>query len=351
MKKIRKNARGRKVLFMGIDVHEQTYTVGLFFEGQELLSATYPSETRHLKKLLGRYSDFKVHATYEAGPFGYTLHDWLKSQGVTATVTPPSKMPVAVGDRVKTDKRDARKLAHLLSCGLLKAVPVPDKRKREDRDLLRTRDQLVGQRRRLFLQVQSKLRFHGVPIRNRAVISHKNRDRILNVPGMSESLRQSFRYLLDCYDFYSGRLKDIRNAILALGEKEVYREGVRILTSISGVGFITALSFLLELPDMKAFESNEKVGSYLGLTCSEYSSGESHHQGRITRCGNAKMRWLLVQCSWKVIAGDAVMKRVYERIKRRRGGKRAIVAVARKLSGRMRTILLKHEPYQVGLVQ
>jgi transposase len=351
MKKIRNGVGGAKAIFMGIDVHELTYSVSLFFEGEELLNTTYPSDTKHLKKLLVRYKAFRVHAVYEAGPFGYTLRDWLKSEGVEIIVTPPSKLPVAVGDRVKTDKRDARKLAHLLSCGLLRGVPVPDKRKREDRDLLRTRDQLVDQRRRIFLQVQSKLRFHGIPLRCRQLITRKNREQILAQPGIGESLRASFRYLLDCYDYYTEKLKEIRQAVLALSQDEAYRRGVEILKGIPGVGIFTALSFLLEMPDMRVFDSNEKVGSYLGLTSSEYSSGEHQHQGRITRCGNSKIRWLLIQCSWKLITGDVAMKSFYERIKRRRGGKRAIVAVARKLSGRMRTVLMRNEFYQVGLVQ
>lgn len=351
MEKIRKGGKGTKEIFMGIDVHELTYRVSMFFEGEELSNATYPSDPKHLKRLLERYSAFRIHAVYEAGPFGYSLYDWLKSQGVTAIVTPPSKIPVASGDFVKTDKRDARRLAHLLSGGLLKAVPIPDKRKREDRDLLRTRDQLVDQRRRIFMQIQSKLRFHGIPIRCRILITTKNRKMILEYPGMGASLRAAFGYMLDSYDHYTERLKCLRQAVLTLSEDEAYRDGVAILKGIPGVGIITALSFLLELPDMRSFDSNEKVGSYLGLTCSEYSSGESQHQGRITRCGNSRIRGLLIQCAWKLIAGDDAMKRFYERLKRRRGGKRAIVAVARKLSGRMRTVLIQNEPYQVGLVQ
>ena len=351
MEKIRKVGRGRKEIFMGIDVHEVTYQVSVFFEGEELLNSTYPSDVRHLKKLLQRYEKFTVHAVYEAGPFGYSLYDWLHSQGVEVIVTPPTKMPVAAGDFVKTDRRDARKLAHLLSSGLLKAVSVPDKRKREDRDLLRTREQLVDQRRRIFLQVQSKLRFHGIPIRCRMLITRKNRNMILEYPGMGISVRKAFSCLLDSYDYYTEQLKGIRQAILSLSEDDAYRNGVGILKGIPGVGIITALSFLLELPDMRCFDSNEKVGSYLGLTCREHSSGEKQHQGRITRCGNARVRGLLIQSAWKLIAGDEAMKRFYERLKRRRGGKRAIVAVARKLSGRIRTVLMRNVPYQVGLVQ
>jgi transposase len=266
-------------------------------------------------------------------------------------VTPPSKMPVIPGDRVKTDKRDARRLAELLSGRLLKAVTVPDRQKREDREILRTREQLIRQRRRLFLQVQSKLRFHGLKIRNRSIITRKNRGLILEEAGISKSLRRSFELLLDAYDYCADQLQAVRKDVLALSEAEPYRDGMKILMGIPGIGLITALSFLLEMPDMRFFESNEKVGSYLGLTCSEHSSGENQHQGRITRCGNSRLRALLVQCAWKSLNGDQALKRFYERVKRRRGGKRAIIAIARKMSGRMRTVLLKREPYQVGLVQ
>jgi transposase len=240
-------------------------------------------------------------------------------------------------------------LAHLLSCGLLKAVNVPDVRKREDRELLRTREQIVRHRRHTFQQILGKLRFHGMRTRFRAVISKAKRSEILSYPGLNENMRFAFEELLNLYDFQTKQLQSFRRRVLALAESEGYRRGVDILRGIPGVGLITAISWFLELPAMKDFESNEKLGSYLGLTPSEYSSGESQRQGRITRCGNARVRALLVQCAWKMLDGDKVMRQFYDRIKRRRGGKRAIVAVARKLGGRMRTVLLKNEPYQVGL--
>ena len=125
---------------------------------------------------------------------------------------------------------------------------------------------------------------------------------------------------------------------------------VNILKSIPGIGNITALSWILELPVMGRFKNNARLASYIGLTSSEHSSGEQQRQGRITRCGNAKIRGLLTECSWKLISTDIVMCSFYERIKRRRGSKRAIIAVARKLSGRIRTILLRNEQYAIGTI-
>jgi len=207
------------------------------------------------------------------------------------------------------------------------------------------------QERSRLREILSKLRFHGLPTRFRAMISRGKREEILGNPGLKGSLRYSFEALLDGYDYLTGQLKKFRERVLLLAASKDYARSVGILRSIPGVGLLTALSWLLELPEMEAFESNEKLGSYLGLTSSEYSSGENRRQGRITRCGNNRIRGLLVQCAWRTIGGDPVMGKFYERIKRRRGGNRAIVAVARKLSGRMRTILLKGESYAVGLVQ
>jgi hypothetical protein len=83
MRKIQKGSGKKKDVFMGIDTHELTYRVSMFFEDEELHNSTYPSDVRHLKKLLERYEKFSVHAVYEAGPFGYTLYDWLKKQGIS----------------------------------------------------------------------------------------------------------------------------------------------------------------------------------------------------------------------------------------------------------------------------
>jgi len=162
-------------------------------------------------------------------------------------VTPPSKMPVAVGDFVKTDKRDAKALSCICCRAvLLKSVPVPDKRKREDRDLLRTRDQLVNQRKRIFLQIQSKLRFHGIPIRNRLLISRKNRKMILEYPGMGSSLREAFQLLLDSYDYYNGEPEAGTKSGSGIKRRQGLSRWRSHLKRHPRVGLLTALSFLLE---------------------------------------------------------------------------------------------------------
>jgi len=350
MDKIRGKSIKGQAIYMGIDVHERNYRVSMFCKGEEFLNKDYPAEYKHIHKLVDRYKGCVIHAVYEAGAFGYSLVDKLKADSVKGIVTPPSKIPKEPGDRVKNDKRDSRKLAHLFSSGLLTSVTVPCKRIREERELLRTRDQLVNHRKNIFLQVQSKLRFHGLPIRFKGVLGKGQQKALLDCSELSSSLRLSFELLLDTYNHLTEQLKTIRVSMLALCESKRYSEPIKLLKSVPGIGLLTALSWMLELPSMSHFKSNQRLASFLGLTSSEYSSSDKIRQGRITRCGNSKIRWMLVESSWKLIAADGAMRAFYDRLKQRRGGKRAIVAVARKLSGRLRTILLRKEEYALGMV-
>jgi transposase len=342
--------RDAQVVFVGIDAHERTYSVSVFIGGVEVFHATYPSEFKYLKRLLMRYAGMRICAVYEAGPFGYALYDSLKAAGVEVIVTPPSFVLQSSGDKVKTDKRDARKLAHQLSCGLLRAITVPDKEKREVRELLRTREQLVDARRRAFVQIQSKLRYHGLGLRLRGRISFKDLAALSALEGVSTPLRKSLGYLRIQYEQLTEQLQAIRKDLVELCEADAYRDSIRVLTSAPGVGQLTALAFLLELPSMKHFKTAEHLGSFIGLTPSEHSSGEKKRQGSITRCGNARVRTLLVEGAWRAVEGDPSMRAFYERVKRRSGGKRAIIAVARKMAGKLRVMLLRNEEYAVGTV-
>ena len=103
----------------------------------------------------------------------------------------------------------------------------------------------------------------------------------------------------------------------------------------------------MELQDITRFSTADELAAYLGLTPSQYSSGEHIRMGHITHAGNSRLRTTLVESSWLLIRKDPEMARKYERVKHKRGGKRAIVAVARNLSGRIRRVLLDHVPYEL----
>jgi transposase len=349
MTKINSHHSDAHIIYMGIDVHEISYNISLFNQGELIFSqhcnATYDS----IRKILKRFRSFSFCAVYEAGAFGYGLYDKLKADGVKAIVTPPSKILRSQDDVVKTDKRDAKKLAQLLSAGLLKSICVPSLHIRQDRELQRTRDQLSDQRRRVYQQIQSKLRFHDLPLRCKGSITALNKAALLQLP-LSAPLRISFTELINLYDFYSQRLRFLRNELIKLAESKPYVTAIRLLQSIPGVGLFTSLAWILELPSMKHFPSDDKLASFLGLTPTESSSGTKRRLGSISKSGNSKIRWLLIQCGWILIGKDPVMQQYFARIKRRHGSQSAIVAVARKLSARMRAVLIHQTPYAVGTI-
>lgn len=131
-----------KDIFVGVDVHLKQWHVTIRTSDEELFTGSIPGTWLALKRLLERYDPERTRVVYEAGYFGYSLSDTVLEWGGQAIVTPPSLLPMEYGNRVKTDKRDSRKLAFLLSCGLLRANWVPDYHQRCHRQVLRRRCQL-----------------------------------------------------------------------------------------------------------------------------------------------------------------------------------------------------------------
>jgi len=154
-------AKGKEV-FIGVDVHKESWNVSVRGEGEEVFHGRIPSQYHALRKLLDRFKDCKIKVAYEAGPCGFWLHDKLTREGLEVIVVPPSLIPIESGNKVKTDKRDSRKLARLLESQMLERVYVLTEEDRADRELLRTRRQVLEHRSDVARQIKSKLLFHGI---------------------------------------------------------------------------------------------------------------------------------------------------------------------------------------------
>jgi len=136
---------------------------------------------------------------------------------------------------------------------------------------------------------------------------------------------------------------------MELPQSNKYRQKVKLLKSVPRIGTMIAMELLVELSDIERFARADELASYIGLRHSEFSTGEHVRQGRITRCGNKRVRTCLVESSWILIQRDPYMRSKYDQLKRFKGGKRAIIAIARNLIIRIRRILLINEPYAVGV--
>jgi transposase len=256
------------------------------------------------------------------------------------------------GNRVKTDKRDSRKLAKLLESNMLKKVYVLTEEDRADRELTRTRRQLLEHRGDVMRQIKSKLLFYGI----KSPFSHKRESWskryvkwLRELTFEHEVLKVPFESLIDLYEYLTSQVMKISKQVVALSRSDKYRHKIKLLRSVPGIGILIGMELLVELADMERFKTAEEIASYMGLTPSEYSSGQHVRQGRITRCGNKRARTCLVESSWHLIVKDPLMRFKYLKLKTRKGAKKAIIAIARNLIMRIRRILLHDEPYVVGM--
>ena len=333
-------------LFVGVDLHKNKWHVTIRSSDVELFCGSIPGTWDSLRRLLDRYRGNRIQVVYEAGCFGFWLYELLIDHGVACVVTPPSLVPQEYGNRVKTDRRDSRKLAHLLAKGLLKRVWVPSKEELYHRQVIRRRRQLIRDRVRTQNRIKSELRFYGVFLPEprgpwtQIYFENLNRIRFGN-----RWIQESFKRLLEEYKFLAGLIDKQTQLLKDLSKTTLYRERVKILTSIPGVGLITAMEILLELQDVSRFRRADQLAAYVGLTPSQYTSADKVRMGRITGIGKDSVRTALVESSWWLIRKDKAMKSKYEKIKARSGAKRAIVAVARILLLRVRRMLLDRQPY------
>jgi transposase len=330
-----------KTINVGIDVHKLSWHVTALFGGVVVESATIKPSYRVLKKLLAKYKGDRIRIAYEGGFSGFNLYDELTADGVECIVVPPSLIPVESGNRVKTDKRDSRKLAQFLESHRLKKVYVLSRKERAHRQYVRTRRQLSNHRTDVMRQIKSLLLFHGISspggdtsFWTRPVL------RALRSVGPDEYVSRSLNTLIDVYEYLTQQVKNLTREIRSLARTETYARRVELLTSIPGVGVLSAMEILTELQDVSRFATADQIAAFLGLTPSQYSSGQHVRMGKITHAGNHRLRTRMVECSWIVIRKDPGLYKTYEAIKKRRGGKRAIVAVSRKLIIRIRRILL-----------
>ena len=349
MKRYKEKQEKSKRLFVGIDLHILRWHVTIRTEEEELFSGGGPGNWESLRRLLERHKGYEIHAVYEAGYFGFWLHDHLENFGVRCIVTPPSLLPIEYGNKVKTDRRDSKKLAHFLAKGLLKDVWVPSPEERCHRQVIRRRRQLISDRVRTQNRIKSELRFFGIEIPQPT--GKWGRVFLINLHRLQLKdrwIQESFLRLLEQYDFLTELIKKQTKVLEELSQTPTYKERVAILRTVPGIGLIAAMELLLELQDVARFRRADQLAAYVGLTPSQYSSADKVRMGRITGIGKSHLRGTLVEVAWRLIGKDRAMRRKYDRIKMRSGSKRAIIAVARITLLRTRRMLLDGTPYISG---
>jgi transposase len=337
-------ARNKRA-FVGIDVHKLSWYVTILVDGAEVFSGRLEAEYWRLRRLFERLPGCSITVAYEAGCCGFGLYDLLDGDSVACCVVAPSLIAVAPGKRVKVDRIDSRRLAQDLADRRLQPVFVLDPEQRAHRDLVRTRDQIAAHKRDLMRQIKAKLLFHGISGPSARAWSAKYRLGLRGIEYPFPALKTSILALLDLLETLMSRVRSLDREIRELAQTERYRSNVAILKSVPGIGPLTAMIILTELGDISRFPSHDDLSGFLGLVPSEFTTGFTQHRGHITQAGNTRVRKALVESAWTLIRYDAGLRRKFTEICARVGSKKAIVAIARSLAGRIRRILLHSETY------
>lgn len=288
---------------VGMDVHKNTIHVAMLLpdeaEPSEWHEPNTPEAVQRLARRLLRHAPAGVHCCYEAGPTGYALQRQLTAAGVPCTVVAPSLIPVRPGSRVKTDRRDARKLAELFRAGLLTEVHPPTESEEALRDLCRcredVRDDLLRARHRLskFL-----LRRHLIYQQTKHHWGTRHMAWLHELRFDDPASQATFDSYLLAIEQLTERQSQLEAKMAEFGAQEPYREPVAWLRCFRGIDTVTAVSLVAELHDFRRFRSARALMAYLGLVPSERSSGESERRGAITKTGNNHVRRLLIEAAW-----------------------------------------------------
>lgn len=340
-----------KVVNVGIDMHKRSWRITALVDGDIVMAVTLGMpKYDSLKKLFAQFEGNTIRVVYEAGPGGFDLYDRLTADGIECIVTPPSLIPTESGNKVKTDKKDSYKLAKLLESNMLKKVWVLSPEERAQRQLVRTRRQIVNHRSDVMRQIKSLLLFHSIeiPFSSKQHWTSPFVKWLHQVDLGDQCLNRSLKALVELFDYLSTEKKTLTHEVIQLAKEEKYAQRIRLLITIPGVGTLSAMEILVEIQDISRFNTADELAAYLGLTPSQYSSGERIRMGHITHAGNDRVRTTLVESSWILIGKDPQMRSKYEKIKRRRGSKRAIIAVARSVSARIRRMLLAQVGYKTS---
>jgi len=318
---------------MAIDLSRSKLVYCVRWKNAEQRRLSTPAALSHLQAVVGQYRDCQLHVAYEACGFGYEPAWWLGAQQIPVTVIAPSRVERAPGLGVKTDRLDAGHLARKLEKGELKGIYIPPRLVHAQRQLGRTYAQCVRERQRAQIRLRSLLQEQGRlgPEPAAGWTAYRTWLATQALPAPIRTCVQVHEQLRATADHHAQAL---RRELLHLARTAEYRALVRALCTQAGVGPLSAIRLRLELGSIDRFASGAALAHYLGLTPSQYSSGELDQRGHILKCGPGTLRGLVLQCAWAAVrpGRDAALRAVFERLAPRRGRKRAIVAVARRLA-------------------
>lgn len=342
-------------IFGGVDVDKKSMAVTFMSHQGLLQSFSMPYRAEHLLSYVGKhFSGKKIAFAYEAGPTGWGLYDRLTSAGYACVVAAPSMIPKVPGQRVKTNRLDSQRLSEHLRGGQLKSIHVPSESYRQLRQLVQLRNTFVQDLVAMKLRVKAMLLFEGLEFPPAPAGSQWSlivRGKLKQL-SCSPAVRFKLDQLMESMESTEKRIVKTTQEIRRFYHQDPELCGaMALLKTIPGIGEIVASHLLARIGDPRQMTHVRQLAGFLGLAPTERSTGERVARGSITRSGDGRLRSKLIQAAWSAIRQDPELREfyrsVYQRHPRDRAARKAIVAVARKLTTRIYAVLKQQRPYVV----
>jgi transposase len=349
--------------YVAMDTHKKQHAIAVLDtrtgEIRQFLVKNTAKDVAKMVKGIARQAPAKIKFCYEAGVCGFTLQRRIEAMGHQCSVIAPSLVPLKPGDRIKTDRRDAKKLLSLFAAGQLTEVYPPSPEQEAARELTRARNSAAENLKRIRHQLLKFLTRHGYIYHAGRHWTQKHfqwmRALEFDLPDLREVFEIYYVELQHCLQ----RLASLDKRLEELARRPEYRKIVALLCCFKGIDTLTAITLIAEIFEFGRFDSPKALMAYLGLTPAQYSSGEHHQSGPITKTGNSRVRRLLVESAWHyrhrpsvskqlhlrrkgqpqwaIDIADRAMLRLHQRYRRLiHAGKlpnKAVIAVARELAG------------------
>jgi transposase len=342
-------------IFGGLDVDKKSIAVTFMSHQGTVQSFSMPYRAEHLLNYVGKhFAGKRLAFAYEAGPTGWGLYDKLTAGGHLCVVAAPSMIPKVPGQRVKTNRLDSHKLSEHLRGGQLKSIHVPTESYRQLRQLVQLRDTFVQDLVATKLRIKAMLLFEGLEFPPAPAGSQWSlivRGKLKKL-SCSPAVRFKLDQLLESLESTETRvLKTIQEIRRFYRQDPELSRAMALLKSIPGIGEIVASHLLARIGDPQQIGNVRQLAGFIGLVPTERSTGDRVARGSITRSGDGRLRSKLIQAAWSAIRQDPELREfyrsVYQRHPRDRAARKAIVAVARKLTTRIHAVLKQQRPYVV----
>ncbi|MGH2349649.1 MAG: IS110 family transposase [bacterium] len=342
-------------IVVGLDVHKTSIAAAILPPGaaRPTERTTIENRPHPIERLVRRvtHDGQKVVFVYEAGPCGYEAHRQITAMGGTCAVIAPGLIPVRPGDRVKTNRRDAEKLARLYRAGELTEIRVPTRLEEAARDLVRIREDAVEDR------LRARHRLSKFLLRQGRIYSETKAWGVAHQAWLRAQrfawapLQQTFAGYLRALDEVEARLESLDQQVLDLAQTRPYRIAVQYIRCLKGLDTLSAMTLAVETLDFRRFETAPAYMGLTGLVSSEHSSGSRERRGGITKAGNAHLRRILVEAAWCYRHRNTVSPALAAR---RRGCPPEVVRIARKAQDRLHRkfwrLVSRSKPSQVAAV-